>query len=283
MSDDWYKRDVRAALKGMASLTLEECGAYNRVLDYLYLFDGPLDDNDSYIAGLIGCHANKWKAIKAALVAKGRLRVDGGKVDDDRAIVERQARHHIKTERTLAGHKGGVASAKTRKPNGNVVANASTELNQIREDKSREDKNEREKRAHALPPDWVPSENHFSQGGALGFSVPQVESMAEDMRLWAGAKGETKKNWDMAFSGWIRREKKNGRGPGPPRLSRVERAVQEHLEEIDSAAERNSGRSLCGPNSQHGVVELHAAAPRSENDAEADHDTLHRTAKIGSG
>lgn len=139
MSDDWYKRDVRAALKGMATLTLEERGAYNTILDYLYLFDGPLEDDDTYIAGLIGCHANKWKAIKAVLIAKGRLRVEGGKVDDDRAVVERQGRHHIKAERTQAGHKGGVASGKSRKTAAPTEANASTPSNQIREDKIRED------------------------------------------------------------------------------------------------------------------------------------------------
>lgn len=73
-------------------------------------------------------------------------------------------------------------------------------------------------RAHTLPPDWQPSENHFREGAQLGYSAQEVEDMAEDMRLWAGAKGETKKNWGMAFSGWMRREKKRlQRGTGPPK------------------------------------------------------------------
>ena len=36
----WYKRDPNAALTGMASLTLEERGAYNTILDLIYAHDG---------------------------------------------------------------------------------------------------------------------------------------------------------------------------------------------------------------------------------------------------
>ena len=36
----WYKRDPRAALAGMMKLTLEECGAYNKILDLIYLRGG---------------------------------------------------------------------------------------------------------------------------------------------------------------------------------------------------------------------------------------------------
>ena len=37
MSDDWYKRDIRAAIAGMTHLTLEERGAYNTIIDHQYL------------------------------------------------------------------------------------------------------------------------------------------------------------------------------------------------------------------------------------------------------
>jgi hypothetical protein len=63
-------------------------------------------------------------------------------------------------------------------------------------------------RAHQIPKDWVPTENHFSQADKLGFGARQVADMAEDMRIWAGANGSVKKDWDLTFSGWMRRQNK---------------------------------------------------------------------------
>jgi hypothetical protein len=79
-----------------------------------------------------------------------------------------------------------------------------------------ENKNKKEKesganapvRKHQIPKDWAPSENHFSQAARLGFGARDVEAMAEDMRIWAGANGSLKKDWDLTFSGWMRRQNK---------------------------------------------------------------------------
>jgi hypothetical protein len=101
------------------------------------------------------------------------------------------------------------------------------------EEEENKKEKERERRASALPAHWGPSESHFLQGEKLGFSAAEIQDMAEDMRLWAGAKGEVKKNWDMAFSGWMRREKKSNRGGAPP-LSRTEIASRKIAQEIAS-------------------------------------------------
>jgi hypothetical protein len=91
------------------------------------------------------------------------------------------------------------------------------------EENKKENKKENENgasapsRAHQIPKDWVPTENHFSQADKLGFGARQVADMAEDMRIWAGAKGAVKVNWDLAFSGWMRRQDKPQNGHAPPR------------------------------------------------------------------
>jgi hypothetical protein len=93
------------------------------------------------------------------------------------------------------------------------------------EEEENKNKKERESgasapsRAHQIPKDWSPIENHFSQAERLGFGARQVEDMAEDMRIWAGANGSLKKDWDLTFSGWMRREFKSGHksGHGPPK------------------------------------------------------------------
>jgi hypothetical protein len=82
------------------------------------------------------------------------------------------------------------------------------------EENKKENKKENENgasapsRAHQIPKDWVPNENHFSQADKLGFGARQVADMAEDMRLWAGSNGSLKKDWDLTFSGWMRRQNK---------------------------------------------------------------------------
>jgi hypothetical protein len=127
-------------------------------------------------------------------------------------------------------------------------------------------------RAHQLPPGWLPSESHFLEGERLGFSAREVEDMAEDMRLWAGAKGEAKKNWGMAFSGWIRREKKNPkRGAGPPQKeSHFRSVVQKFIEEKDSGNivdfEGATGRrAICSSGGGDNLSAVQSAAARSEN------------------
>lgn len=78
----------------------------------------------------------------------------------------------------------------------------------------------------ALPEDWKPSSDDCSYGYAkLGLTPEDIENLAEDMRLWAGANANRqiarKANWSLAFKGWMRREaaKMKGRynGFGGPR------------------------------------------------------------------
>jgi hypothetical protein len=64
-------------------------------------------------------------------------------------------------------------------------------------------------RGTTLPPDWAPSEFDEAYGQQLGFSREQISSMAEDMRLWAGANANRqvarKADWSLTFKHWMRR------------------------------------------------------------------------------
>jgi hypothetical protein len=135
-------------------------------------------------------------------------------------------------------------------------------------------------RARQLPPDWWPNETHFSEGERLGFNDTEVEGMAEDLRCWALGKGEARKNWDMVFSGWMRREKKNGKGHGPPAKEKHFRGVvREFLSEVDEK-HGNGRRAICSASGGGRVVEFHAAAARLENHAGASDQGSSRAAKI---
>lgn len=62
------------------------------------------------------------------------------------------------------------------------------------------------KKAQPLDSEWEPNEKHHTLAHDLGVNV---EWEADQMRDWAEAKGETKKNWNAAFNNWIRRAAKN--------------------------------------------------------------------------
>jgi uncharacterized protein YdaU (DUF1376 family) len=107
MTEEWYKRYPARAIAGMAKLTLEERGAYNSIIDHLYLFNRPLPDDDAWIAGHLTCSVRVWQRIKRSLVSKGRLIVKDGKIDDERAQIERGERKVLRQKRVEAGRIGG--------------------------------------------------------------------------------------------------------------------------------------------------------------------------------
>lgn len=97
----YHKRYHSDALAGFMSLTLEERGAYQTLLDMMYDRAGPLPGNDRLIAGYMGCSLRKWASLREALVAKGKIRVgDDGSITNDR--VEKELENSVKTSRKLS-------------------------------------------------------------------------------------------------------------------------------------------------------------------------------------
>jgi|HubBroStandDraft_3_1064219.scaffolds.fasta_scaffold00290_19 uncharacterized protein YdaU (DUF1376 family) len=85
----WYKRDPRAALVGMANLTLEERGAYNTILDLLYCHDGSLVDDPQDIAKLMRVDIRTWKRLRIKLLETKKLYLStDGRLHNERTDAE---------------------------------------------------------------------------------------------------------------------------------------------------------------------------------------------------
>jgi|SRR6516165_3331914 hypothetical protein len=84
----WYKRDPRLALQGMMHLTLEERGAYNSILDLIYMHDGKLRDDIKFVAAQIGTDIRIWRRLRARLLELKKLYVHGGYLRDEKADIE---------------------------------------------------------------------------------------------------------------------------------------------------------------------------------------------------
>lgn len=106
----WYKRDPQAAIDGMMTLTLEERGAYNTVLDLFYVRDGNLPDDDRFIAGFLGVDIRVWRRIRSRLIELGKLSIEDGKLSNHRAATE----VHDALARVVSAQYAGKQSAKTR-------------------------------------------------------------------------------------------------------------------------------------------------------------------------
>jgi hypothetical protein len=60
----WYARDPRAALIGMMGLTLEERGAYNTILDLIYVHDGEVIDDETYLLAWLRVEKRIWRRLR---------------------------------------------------------------------------------------------------------------------------------------------------------------------------------------------------------------------------
>jgi uncharacterized protein YdaU (DUF1376 family) len=99
----------------MLSLTLEERGAFQTILDMIYDRGGPIVDNGRLLAGYMGVSLRKWTALRDSLIEKRKIALEDGKITNDRAIFE--IKKSLKTSRKHAenGSKGGRKSGEVRK------------------------------------------------------------------------------------------------------------------------------------------------------------------------
>ena len=81
----WHRRYHSDALAGMLSLTLEERGAYQTVLDLIYDRGGPIADNERLLAGYMNCSLRKWRSLRETLIEKGKLTASDGHLSNSRA------------------------------------------------------------------------------------------------------------------------------------------------------------------------------------------------------
>jgi uncharacterized protein YdaU (DUF1376 family) len=106
----YHKRYHSDALAGFMSLSLEERGAYQTLLDLIYDRGGPIPDHERLLAGYMGCSVRKWRTLRDVLIAKRKITINSnGEISNSRA--EKELENDAKTSRKLAenGLKGARA------------------------------------------------------------------------------------------------------------------------------------------------------------------------------
>lgn len=132
-ANPWHRRYHSDALAGMLSLTLEERGAYQTVLDLIYDRGSAIPDNERLLAGYMGCSIRKWRSLRESLISKGKLAAADGLLSNSRA--EKEIENDAKTRRKLAenGSKGGRKNAENAK---NANENSETEQARLEQNSS---------------------------------------------------------------------------------------------------------------------------------------------------
>lgn len=91
--EPWYRRYPRDWMEDTRELKLPERGAYNDIIDMIYMTGGPIPGDDQYIAHRLHVHVNTWRPIRRRLLHGGFLYVTCGKLMNKRCkeiIEERQ-------------------------------------------------------------------------------------------------------------------------------------------------------------------------------------------------
>lgn len=174
--NQWYKYHPLDFYHDTAGMTLEQIGAYQMVLNLIYMRQGPVEDNDAFIAGHLRISTRKWRTFKKALLEAGKLTLNGGQLTNVRA--KKEIENALKTSRKHREH--GAKGARTRAEK-DPPPNKNSDLSLARlthVDKKREDKN----RGYppVVPPDDAagddgPAEGRLPDGGRSAPEPPPVQ------------------------------------------------------------------------------------------------------------
>jgi uncharacterized protein YdaU (DUF1376 family) len=115
----FYKRFGGDFIMGTMDLTLEESGAYSKLLDMMYDRGGPIPDEPRWIAGFLNCSTRKWGQLRESLLAAGKLvqrgdRLSNPRMERELELAEETHREAVKWGR-LGGKKRAEADAEARR------------------------------------------------------------------------------------------------------------------------------------------------------------------------
>lgn len=213
----WYPALYRA---DTLDLTLEQDGAYRRLIDHYMETRLPLPDNNNSLSRIIGISVNDFQAIAEQLRCK--FTAKDGSLHNKRCDIE------LNRQDSLSKKRSSVAKSayEKRNENNNVGAIAKQKPSNCintGQDKTGEDSKEVSNQERAslegeadkksssksngsrLPENWAPTNEEKSYASGLGLDP---ESTAEDFKdHWlskAGA-GARKADWGRTWKTWCRR------------------------------------------------------------------------------
>lgn len=189
-----YPRDF---FEGTQRMSLELKGAYIMLLNLIYTRNGPVDDEDGYLARYVGCSIRKWQKLRLELIGLGKIAVADGMIRNSRAdeeLLKRTSYVDQKRENRARPNKIKDEESHPRTTRGNtepepelekkVEANASTpQPTRRRAPKPVIDR-------HFMADDWWPSEDDFEWAAnpkntrGIELTREEVENETNQCKRW---------------------------------------------------------------------------------------------------
>lgn len=198
-------------------LSLLQHGAYLLILMTMWRAGGWIDDDERKLATICKTTVKKWRQIAGDV--RALLIVRDSKLSQKRLLSEVEIVLNMVARNRENGSAGGKAKALKNQELDLAPATISPPVRQNGEDSalphlvvdSETKGSKKGKGGIALPLDWKPDpHDEIAYGLELGFDHKAIESMFEDMRLWARANSNRavgrKADWSATFKGWMRRE-----------------------------------------------------------------------------
>ena len=197
----WYKRDPVDFLNGVQGMGPDVIGAYSVILDLIYSRGGETERDDRHLSGILGCSIRKARALTDAILETGKLELQDGFITNSRAKSECFSARNRRETKVKHGRMGGEKSGEVRRNKALAKATASSEAEQIREDKIREEYRESYDSLNQPKPDRGPSFSEFWNVWPLKKQAKQKASAAwgrlnaEDRRKAIAAVGIWCETW----------------------------------------------------------------------------------------
>ena len=210
---EYYKFEIANWDEGTAMLTLEQEAAYLRVVNAIRLKDQALTFNMFALCGLWRCNERKAKRLLDELIAAGKLRIEDGKIINDKAVEDASTLRRLRADRASAGSRGGIESGKSRSKSLENKETAEA-IASTREEKRREEKKEREANASPkkvgsrISADWALPSEWLDWAVGQGMSAQAAQDQGERFRdYWIGRAGKdgVKLDWQATWRNWIRK------------------------------------------------------------------------------
>lgn len=228
----YYKRYPRDFIEGTIGLDLETKGAYSILLDLIYMQGGQLPDDELYIAGLLGCRAGKWRAIRSTLLEAAKITAIDGKISNSRALLE------INSLKNFSENQAKNASG-SRKNKEITETAASIRQRQPEPEPEPVNKNApaSPKKGMRIPDDFEPDVSAAVDAGLRPETALKEAANFKDYWKSKSGNAATKLDWPATWRMWVRNSVER---QGGGRSSKAKSDFQQQQDRIRGELERSA-------------------------------------------